>query len=276
MEGGSAALLESSWKALAMTVFRCYSSQTETIASQRIKMTITNHKTLTVVALSALGFCVAAGAAEITGKVTLKGTPPPERKIEFDATCGKLHSKEVTTRHFVVAGDGGLANVFVYLKEAPAGKTFTPPAETPVLDQVGCIYEPYVMGVMANQKFKVQNSDSLLHNVHATPKVEGNKEFNVGQPVKGSVKETSFAKREVLVRFKCDVHPWMFAYVGVMDHPYFAVTDKDGKFKLPADLPAGKYTLVAYHLKAGEQTQEITVADGDKKEVSFTMEAPAK
>lgn len=217
-----------------------------------------------------------AFAAEITGKVTLKGTPPAERKVAFDALCGKLHTKDAFTRHYVVGADGGLANVFVYLKEVPAGKTYTPPEKMPVLDQVNCFYEPYVMGVMVNQKFQIKNSDPLMHNVHATPKVPGNKEFNVGQPVQGMVTERTFSSPEVLVRFKCDVHPWMFAYVGVLPHPYFAVTDKDGKFKLPSDLPAGKYTLVAYHLKAGEATQEITVADGDKKEVNFTLNASAQ
>lgn len=224
------------------------------------------------VVLATAGACSIASAGEVSGKVTLKGTPPPEKKIEFDATCGKLHDKEMTTRHFVVAGDGGLANVFVYLKAGPAGKTFEPPAEVPVLDQVNCFYDPYVMGVMANQKFKIKNSDPLMHNVHAMPKAAGNKEFNVGQPVKDMVTEKSFPAREVLVRFKCDVHPWMFAYIGVMDHPYYAVTDKDGKFKLPGDVPAGTYTLVAYHLKAGEATQEITVGASDKKEANFTLE----
>jgi hypothetical protein len=233
-------------------------------------------RVLSGVAVAAATVVATVSAAEITGKVTLKGTPPPERKIEFDATCGKLHSKDAFTRHYVVAPDGGLANVFVYLKAGPAGKTVTPPAETPVLDQVNCLYEPYVMGVMANQKFKIKNSDPLMHNVHATPKASGNKEFNIGQPVKDMVTEKSFPAREVLVRFKCDVHAWMFAYVGVMDHPYFAVTDKEGKFKLPADLPAGTYTVVAYHLKTHGTTegltQEVTVGEGDKKEVNFTVE----
>jgi hypothetical protein len=204
--------------------------------------------------------------------VTLKGTPPPEKKIEFDATCGKLHDSDKTTRHFLVAGDGGLANVFVYLKAGPAGKKYEAPAEVPVLNQENCFYDPYVMGVMCDQKFKIKNSDPLMHNVHGMPKVAGNKEFNIGQPVKDMVTEKSFPAREVLVRFKCDVHPWMFAYIGVMDHPYFAVTDKDGKFKLPADLPAGTYTVVAYHLKAGEASQEVTVGASDKKEANFTLE----
>lgn len=228
--------------------------------------------TLTVLTVAS---AVTAFGAEITGKITLKGTPPAEKKVEFDALCGKLHTKDAFTRHYVVAPDGGLANVFVYLKEGPAGKTYKPPTEVPVLDQVNCFYEPYVSGVMVNQKFKIKNSDPLMHNVHAMPKAAGNKEFNIGQPTKGMETEKSFPSREVLVRFKCDVHPWMFAYVGVMDHPYFAVTDKAGKFKLPADLPAGTYTLVAYHLKAGEVTQQVTVADADKKEVNFTLEVKA-
>jgi hypothetical protein len=227
---------------------------------------------------AALALAALPGAytAEISGKVTLKGTPPAEKKVAFDALCGKLHTKDAFTRHYVVGADAGLANVFVYLKEGPAGKTYAPPEKMPVLNQENCFYEPYVMGVMVDQKFQIKNSDPLMHNVHATPKAEGNKEFNVGQPVQGMVTEKSFPKPEVLVRMKCDVHPWMFAYIGVLPHHYFAVTDKDGKFKLPADLPAGKYTLVAYHLKAGEVTQEITVADGDKKEVNFTLEAKAQ
>src|SRR5437773_9804362 len=144
-------------------------------------------------------------AGEITGKVTLKGTPKPELEIPLTPSCAKVNPGKVTTRHYVVGKDGGLANVFVYLKDA---KSAAPVAEPPILDQVGCMYEPYVMGVVTGQKFKIRNSDSELHNVHATPKPElGNKEFNLGQPIKGQVTEKSFEKPEVLVRMKCDVHP---------------------------------------------------------------------
>jgi hypothetical protein len=211
-------------------------------------------------------------AAQISGKVTLKGTPPAERKIEFDPTCGKLHDADVTTRHYVVSKEGGLANVFVYLKAGLPAKSYTPPSEVKMLDQKDCMYEPYVLGVMTDQKFKIKNSDPLMHNVHAMPKVAGNDEFNIGQPLKDMVTEKSFPKREVLVKFKCDVHNWMFAYVGVMDHPYFAVTDKEGNFKLPADLPAGTYTIEAFHLKAGTVTQEVTVTADDKKTVDLSLE----
>lgn len=184
-----------------------------------------------------------AGAGEISGKVSLKGTPKPEVEIPLTPSCGKLNANKVTTRHYVVGKDGGLANVFVYLKDAKAAAST---GAGPLLDQVGCMYDPYVIGVVTGQKFTVRNSDAELHNVHATPKL--NKEFNFGQPIKGQVNEKSFDQAEVLVRMKCDVHPWMFAYVGVVDHPYFAVTDKDGNFKI-AGVPDGKYTIVAYHLK---------------------------
>ncbi|HXG46388.1 MAG TPA: carboxypeptidase regulatory-like domain-containing protein [Methylomirabilota bacterium] len=214
-----------------------------------------------------------ATAAEISGKIKLNGTPPPEKTITMDAMCGKLQPKPVTTRHYVVGADKGLANVFVYIKNADLK---APPAgEAQLLDQVGCMYEPYVMGVVTGQKFKIRNSDPLLHNVHATPKPgSGNKEFNFGQPVKGQVNEKQFDAPEVLVRMKCDVHPWMFAYVGVVNHPYFAVTDKDGNFKI-SGVPAGKYTVEAFHLKAGAKTQEVTVGADEKKALEFTLDVPA-
>lgn len=205
-------------------------------------------------------------AADLTGRVKLKGAPKPEIPIQMDVNCGKIQPKPVTTRHFVVGSDNGLANVFVYIKQ---GAQKAPAAgEAQLLDQVGCMYEPYVMGVVTGQKFKIRNSDALLHNVHATPKV--NAEFNFAQVTKGQVNEKSFDKPEVLVRMKCDVHPWMFAYIGVVDHPYFAVTDKDGNFTI-RNVPPGKYTVEAYHLKAGSKTQET---DGSKK-LEFELEVPA-
>jgi hypothetical protein len=216
------------------------------------------------------GACLSLSGAEITGKVKLKGEPKPEVPITLDATCGPLHPTPITTRHYVVGADKGLANVFVYVKQGAAPAPAT--GAEPMLDQVGCQFEPYVMGLVTGQKFIVRNSDPVLHNIHATPKI--NKEFNVAQPTKGQTMEKSFDKSEVLVRMKCDVHPWMFAYIGVVDHPYFAVTDKDGSFKI-SNLPAGKYTLEAVHLKAGKKEQELTVTADDKKTVDFELEVPA-
>jgi hypothetical protein len=218
------------------------------------------------------GSMAVATAGEITGKVTLKGKPIDEIPIDLGPSCGPLNPNngKVTTRHYVVGEGGGLANVFVYLKDAKAAPAT---GDGPTLDQNGCMYEPYVMGVVVNQKFKIKSSDALLHNVHATPKV--NKEFNFAQSVKGMVSERSFDQPEVPVRMKCDVHPWMFAYIGVVEHPFFAVTDKDGNFKI-SGVPDGQYTVVAYHVKTHLTkpglSQNVKVSGSAKQD--FTVELP--
>lgn len=234
---------------------------------------------LSVVALA--GLWQSALAGDVTGKVTLKGTPPAEKTIAFDDTCSKLQPTVTATRHYVVGKDGGLANVFVYISKGLEGKKFAAPSEVAEINQQGCNYEPYVSGVMIGQPMRIKNSDPIMHNIHALPKVDGNAEFNFAQPSQGDVNDTKWASSitapEVMVKLKCDVHPWMFAYVGVQNHPFFAVTDKDGNFKI-ANVPPGAYTLTAYHLKAhgakpGE-TQEITVAGGSVA-ANFTVQVPA-
>jgi hypothetical protein len=212
-------------------------------------------------------------AAEVTGKVKLKGEPKPEVKIPLESTtCGPIVHVPITTRHYVVGADKGLANVFVYIKKG-AKPTPAPAGAKVLLDQVNCQYEPYVMGMVVNQMLQIRNSDPILHNVHATPKINKD-EFNFAQTTKGQINEKTFDKPEVLVRMMCNVHNWMFAYIGVLDHPYYSVTDKDGSFKI-SGLPAGTYTVEAYHLKAGRKEQEITVGAGDTKAINFELEVPA-
>ena len=210
-------------------------------------------------------------AGDISGKITLKGTPKAEIVIDLGPACGKINPSKPSTRHYVVGKDGGLANVFVYIKDA---KKADPKGEATTLDQVGCIYEPYVMGIVAGQQFKIKNSDAEMHNVHATPNVTGNKEFNQAQPAGSPVFVKTFEKPEILVRMKCDVHPWMFAYVGVVDHPYFAVSDKDGNYKI-SGLPDGKYTIEAFHQKTHVAAKVGIVKSievkGDTKQ-DFTIE----
>jgi hypothetical protein len=227
------------------------------------------------------GWMTSATAGDITGKVTLKGTPPAEKTIAFDETCGALKPTVTTTRHYVVGADGGLANVFVYISAGLEGKTFPPTSAAAELDQQGCNYQPYISGVMVGQTLKIKNSDPIMHNIHALPKADGNTEFNFAQPSQNDVNDTKWTSSikvpEVLVKLKCDVHPWMFAYVGVQADPFFAITDKDGNFKI-SNVPPGKYTVTAYHLKAhgakpGE-TQEVTVADSPAT-VNFSVEVPA-
>ena len=215
----------------------------------------------------------------ISGKVFFKGTPPAEIKITMDAVCGRLYPTPVTTRHYVVGPEGGLANVFVYIKTGLESRRFPRPQDTPVLDQVVCLYEPFTMGVMTGQKFNVRNSDPFLHNVHSTPRVGGNLERNLAQHGNGNEIAFIFTKPEVLVRFKCDVHPWMFAYVGVVDHPFFAVTDKEGSFTI-TNVPSGDYVLEAYHLKTHGTNpglmQELTIKKGQGAVADFTIQLPAQ
>jgi len=224
-------------------------------------------------AAAVLALSQAASAADITGKMTLKGTPPAEVPIPFDPSCGKLHAEKDTTHFYVVGPGGELGDVFVYIKEG--AKPTAAPAQDAVLDQVGCLYTPYIFGLQTKQKLLIKNSDpGILHNVHVLPDPKtGNKESNQAQ-LKGQTLTKTFDNPEVFVHFKCDVHNWMHAYAGVLDHPYFAVSAKDGTFKI-ANVPPGKYTLEAYHRKAGKLTKEITVAD-TAQTADFTFEVPAK
>ena len=214
-------------------------------------------------------------AAEVSGTITLKGTPPPEKEIpavKADPKCGAMHTSPVKSRNYVVGKDGGLANAFVYIKKGLEGKKFDAPADSLKIDQVGCLYEPYISGVMVGQKVDIKNSDPFMHNVNCTSKV-GNPAFNIAQTRQGQVDTKAYTKPETFVTLQCNIHPWMFAYIGVVENPFFAVTDKEGKFKLPGTLPAGKYTVEIIHRKAGILTQEIEVADSDKKAIDVSLDA---
>jgi plastocyanin len=212
-----------------------------------------------------------AGTASLAGKAVLEGAAPRAAKIRMDAdaVCKAQHSTTVESEEVIADAKGNLKNVFVYVKEG-APKVRAP--KTPVLlDQMGCMYAPHVAGVQAGQPLAIQNSDATLHNVHAMPTI--NDGFNIGQPSKGMKSEKVFAKPEVMVKFKCDVHSWMNCYVGVVDHPYFAVTAADGTFKIEG-LPAGSYTLVAWQEKYGESAaQKVELKDGEAKSVNFTFAA---
>lgn len=213
----------------------------------------------------------AAHAGDIVGKITLKGTPPPEKPLPLDPTCGGLHQgAKPTTTFYVVGKDGGLADTFVYITKGLEGKKFNAPSTPAELDQVGCVYTPYVSGAQTGQKILVKNSDPVLHNVHPTPTVAGNKETNKAELPKSPPLEFSWDNSEVFLRFKCDVHPWMFAYVGLVNHPYYAVSGKDGTFTIK-NVPPGTYTVEAYHRKAGKVTADVKVESGNAK-ADFTLE----
>jgi hypothetical protein len=168
----------------------------------------------------------------------------------------------------LINDNGTLRNVFVYVKTGLEGKVFPPPRTPVILDQHGCAYQPRVLGMQARQPLLIRNSDDTLHNVHAMP--TRSKEFNVGQPNKGMETTRTFTTPEVMVKFKCDVHPWMAAYIGVLDHPYFAVTGADGDVRIP-ELPPGTYEFEAWHETYGTKTQRVTLAPGETKELTFTF-----
>src|SRR5688500_17139440 len=142
------------------------------------------------------------------------------------------------------------------------------PSTPVVLDQEGCMYKPHVLSMTAGQDFVVKNSDNFLHNVHSLATV--NPAFNFGQPQKDDGKKVDAPKAAEIFRIKCDVHPWMSAYVGVFEHPFHAVSQPDGTYKITGKLPDGTHKLVAWHEKFGEQEQDVEVKDG-KAELNFTF-----
>jgi hypothetical protein len=229
--------------------------------------------TVTAAVLTAMAATV--HAAEIKGVVNYESDPPRPRRIRTDADpkCAEMHADEpLTTEDVLVNDNGTLRNVFVYIKSGLEGKTFEPPKEPVVLDQKACRYSPRVFGMQARQPLLIRNSDDTLHNVHAVPSVPGNREFNIGQPVKNMETTRTFTNPEIMIRFKCDVHPWMGAYLGVLNHPFFDTTGETGAFSLK-NLPAGDYEIEAWHERFGTQTQTVKIAEGETKEITFTFKA---
>jgi plastocyanin len=210
----------------------------------------------------------AATAGSITGSITLQGTAPPPEPIKMDSDPYCVKQGGATTQTFLVGKGGAFQNVFVYVKEGLGDLKFPVPETPVVLDQKGCVYQPRVFGIQVGQNLEIVNSDDTLHNVHALP--ERNREFNRGQSLKGIRHTHVFSTREVMVPFKCDVHKWMNAWVGVLDHPFHAVSGGDGTFEL-AGLPPGTYTIEAWHEKLGTQTQTVEIGQQEKKAIAFTF-----
>jgi plastocyanin len=210
-------------------------------------------------------------AGTFAGRVLLDGPAPANAQIKMSADpfCIRANEGGAAFESFV-SENGGLGNVFVYIKDGLGNYWVDVPPEPVKLDQNACKYTPHVLGVRAGQALEITNSDDTMHNVHALAKVNG--DFNFGQPIRGQKNHKTFASPEVMVTFKCDVHSWMNAYVGVVGHPYFAVTGGEGGFELK-DVPAGTYTIEAWHEKLGTQTQTVTLGEKESKAISFTFTA---
>ena len=227
-------------------------------------------KLLLLLSLGIFSALQPARAGDITGVITLKGVPPAEKDItplKDDATCGALYDTMPTTHFYVVSPQGELADVVVSLKDV-TGKSTGASAPPAVLDQKGCVYLPSILAIQTGQKLIVKNSDPCVHNVHTSP--TANPEVNEVQMPGGADLTFTFDKPEPFLKFRCDVHPWMFAWVTVVDSPYFAVTGKDGKFTIK-NVPPVKYTLEAAHRKLGAQTANIEVTDSGATQ-NFTFE----
>jgi plastocyanin len=210
-------------------------------------------------------------AGELKGVVKLEGAAPRNDPIKMNADPSCMHEvKGQPVQESYEVDNGNLANVFVYVKDGLGNYVYDTPTEPVKLDQQGCRYHPHVFGVRVGQPLEIVNGDPTLHNIHAIPKT--NQEFNNGQPIQGMKTTHTFTAPEVMIPFKCDVHSWMNAYVGVVNHPYFAVTGKEGTFDLKM-LPPGTYTIEAWHEKLGTQTQSVTVGKNETKDITFTFKA---
>ena len=214
-------------------------------------------------------------AADITGTITLIGTPPAEVPITplmDDPNCGPLPKETPTTHFYVVGPNGEFGDVVVSLKNgdgsAITGKSTGAAAEPVVLDQKGCVYVPQILAAQTGQKIVVKNSDPCVHNVHVTDDT-GDTLHNDVQMPGGADLTYPIDKPQMFMKFQCDVHKWMFAWISLFDSPYYSLSGSDGKFVIK-DVPPGKYTIVANHRKLGEQTQTVDVADKNVT-VNFTF-----
>lgn len=217
--------------------------------------------------LFAGGTVAVAGGATIKGKIAWEGKPYRGKRMKnMNKQCKTFHADELPRRQSIVTNENGtLKNVLVFVKNAPAGD-YPTPSEKVRLDQVGCLYTPHVLALQVGQTLEIHNGDPTAHNVHFMPKK--NKEFNKSQPKKGLIDTLVFKRAEVMVPVKCDVHPWMNAFVGVFNHPFFGVAGDDGSFEI-SGLPGGTYTIEAKHEKYGSKTMEVTVATDETKEIEF-------
>ena len=222
------------------------------------------------------GAGVAYAASTINGTITFDGKAPNLRPIAMDAdpACAKKHSAPVANEMLALGSGNTMGNIMVWVsKGVPAGKTYPAPKTPVVLDQNGCLYKPHVMGIMVGQPYRILNSDGVLHNIHTLPKI--NTPYNKGMPPTLKEDTTVFSKPEEVFHIKCDVHPWMSAYIAVFTHPFYSVTSTDGKFSI-AGLDPGTYEVTAWHEKLGTKTASVTVAANETKTQDFKFAVPAK
>ncbi len=209
-------------------------------------------------------------AGTISGQVTFSGEKPVLKPISMDAVpaCAKQHPMVIESDEVVINSNGTLRNVFVHLKTGVPVKDWPMPAASVVLDQKGCLFSPRVVALRAGQTLEIGNADTMMHNVH--PLTRRNEEWNVAQPPQGDRMRKQFAQPEVMIPFVCNMHPWMKAFVSVVEHPFFAVTGPDGSFTFPG-VPPGEYEIEAVHERFGAKTLTVSVGDREQRSVQFSF-----
>ena len=209
-----------------------------------------------------------ATAGTISGSIQYVGRKPPRKAIDMsgDPACVEAHKGKAYDESLLVSPKGGLANAFVYIKSGLEGKSFETPSTPATLDQRGCWFTPRVLGLETNQPLAISNSDPVTHNVH--PMAQSNREWNHSQGAGEPVITRRFPRPEVMIPVKCNIHSWMHCFIGVVDHPYFAVSAADGTFTIP-NIPPGDYVLEAWHEKLGTKELKVTVAPSGQQQVNF-------
>ena len=230
---------------------------------------------MTMMLLVAMTGQLVYAAGNIKGTVSFSGRGPKPRAIKMgaDPACASQHATPAYSQAVVINDNATLKNVLVSIESGLAEKAYPVPEEPVVLNELGCMYEPHVWGVRAGQVVEIQNSDATLHNIHSLSKE--NSQFNFAMPKILKLKKHTFKKSEDVFKIKCDVHPWMSTFVGVFDHPFFAVTDDQGSFVLEG-VPDGDYTVRAWHesKRLPAQTMTVKVSAGESATANFTFKGP--
>jgi hypothetical protein len=208
-----------------------------------------------------------AQTGTLTGTVGFQGEPPAMPPLRITSECAAEHEGAVT-KGDVLVKDGRVQNAFVWIKDGLGDRVFATPATPITIDQTGCFYVPHVAGVQTCQEVVFLNSDPFMHNVHGAP--ADSPGWNFSMSIKGGKRTIRIPHPEVMVSVRCDVHPWMQVYLGVVDHPYFRVTGPDGTFRL-ADVPAGDYVVGAWHERFGTREARVTLAAGETKDLAFSF-----